>query len=138
LNPQLVQPCYVLAGKPVTFAAWLKILRRAQTGGSLTLLPIPLAPVLLACDLFSFLPKERVLGLAAAEPMDSSASLAALGISPADPLTRLRQEETALRCDEATALLRYLGCEPSAVMKDDLALGLERENLSPLGLPRLF
>ena len=97
LSRELTAPFYVIGGEPISFARWLKILRKVQTGGGLVLIPLPLNLMLLACDIFPFLPKERVLGLAAAEPLDSRESLQALNIVPADPLARLQQEEASDR-----------------------------------------
>ena len=138
LRRELTDPFYVIGGEPISFARWLKILRKVQTGGGLVLIPLPLKLMLLACDIFPFLPKERVLGLAAAEPMDSRESLKALNIVPADPLARLQQEEAATDGGEARALLRYLGAMPTATMERDLSAGLERAGLSPLGLSPLL
>jgi nucleoside-diphosphate-sugar epimerase len=139
---------YVLAGaQPVTFGTWLKILRRAQTGKSLALVPVPLWVALLACDLTGLLPfvprvdRERVLGLAGTAPMDSAPDLAALGITVADPVERLgllRFERRRILA-EAAAMLAYLGgrraCAGSAIAH--LVRGIERDGARPLALPRL-
>ncbi|MGO4139628.1 NAD(P)-dependent oxidoreductase, partial [Rhizobium brockwellii] len=62
---------FVLAQeKPISFAAWLRILRRGQGKGKLHFIPVPLTAALLACRLTKLLPliptvdPERVLGLA--------------------------------------------------------------------------
>lgn len=131
---ELTDANYVIAGAPMTFAAWLKTLRKVQTGGSLHFIPIPLAPVLALIEIFPFL-RERVLGLAGAEPMDEGPSLAALDLHPADPYQMLSREERRSG-GETGALLRYLGAAPTPAMERDLSLGLARAGLVPLGLPQ--
>jgi len=139
---------YVLAGpRPVRFADWLRMLRRAQTGGSMILVPIPTWAALLACDLTRFLPlvptvdRERVLGLAGTAPMDSAADLAALGIEVADAVTRLGSCRPARRrhTAEAVAMLRYMSGRSrlpvSAIAR--LLRGIDRVDPGALGLPRL-
>jgi NADH dehydrogenase len=140
LNFTLRESNYVVAGEPIPFSRWLKMLRRAQGGGGLLLLPIPLKLVLWACDLFPFLPRERVLGLAGTEPMPGGDSLKALGLTPSEPFDLLRQEQARIAADdEAGALLRYLGAKPvTAKMTRDLGRGLAMAGLGPLGLPRLL
>ncbi|MGA2128890.1 MAG: NAD(P)-dependent oxidoreductase [Xanthobacteraceae bacterium] len=139
---------WVLAGpRPVRFADFLRMLRRAQTGGSIILVPIPTWAALLACDLTRLIPlvptvdRERVLGLAGTRPMDSAADLAALGIEVADPALRLgfcrpaRRRHTA----EAVAMLRYMSgrsrLPASAIAR--LLRGIDRVDAGALGLPRL-
>jgi nucleoside-diphosphate-sugar epimerase len=136
LNPALTQPYYVVAGPAMRFSQWLKILRKAQTGGGLFLIPVPLGLLLLASRLTSLVPRERVLGLAATQPMAAEESLRVLGLVPGDPLTLLRHEQQPAP-GEARALLMYLGAEPTASMARDLETGLAHAGLSPLGLCRL-
>jgi len=136
LDPALAQPSYVLAGDAITFAQWLTMLRLVQTGGRLRLIPIPENLMLRACKIFPFL-RERVLGLLGAEAM--AGNLQALGIVPADPFVVLRQEEGRVGEAEARALLQYLAETPLTLpMQRDLATGLARAGLSPLGLPVLL
>jgi NADH dehydrogenase len=132
-RPALAAPIYILAGEPITFGAWLKLLRRAQTGGRLLLLPLPLGPVLALSRLGPGGIRERLLGLAGATPMDSRESLDALGLVPGDPMALLDETGPA----EIRALLTYMGASPvTAVMERDLAGGLARAGLGRLGLSR--
>ncbi|MEI1247328.1 NAD-dependent epimerase/dehydratase family protein [Rhizobium aouanii] len=136
---------FVLAQeKPISFAAWLRILRRAQGKGNLHFIPVPLTAALLACRMTKILPliptvdPERVLGLAGAAPMESSESLRLLKLNLSDPATALAGEfgqthEEQSR-SEAEALLRYLGTAPTEIQLQRLCEGLWREGLSPLGL----
>ncbi|NKK63701.1 sugar nucleotide-binding protein [Rhizobium leguminosarum bv. viciae] len=136
---------FVLAQeKPISFAAWLRILRRAQGKGNLHFIPVPLTAALLACRVTKLLPliptvdPERVLGLAGAAPMESSESLRLLKLNLSDPAAALAGEfgqthEEQSRC-EAQALLRYLGIAPTEIQLQRLCEGLRREGLSPLGL----
>ncbi|MGR4842804.1 NAD-dependent epimerase/dehydratase family protein [Rhizobium sp. LARHSG275] len=136
---------FVLAQEnPISFAAWLRILRRTQGKGKLHFIPVPLTAALLACRMTKILPliptvdPERVLGLAGAAPMESSESLRLLKLDLSDPATRLAgefdqsSEEQSRR--EAEALLRYLGIVPTEIQLQRLCEGLRREGLSPLGL----
>ncbi|NKL99205.1 NAD-dependent epimerase/dehydratase family protein [Rhizobium leguminosarum] len=136
---------FVLAQEnPISFAAWLRILRRAQGKGNLHFIPVPLMAALLACRVTKLLPliptvdPERVLGLAGAAPMESSESLKLLKLNLSDPATALAgefgqtHEEPSRR--EAQALLRYLGTRPTEAQLQRLCEGLQREGLSPLGL----
>ncbi|MGR9250431.1 NAD-dependent epimerase/dehydratase family protein [Rhizobium leguminosarum] len=136
---------FVLAQeRPISFAAWLRILRRAQGKGNLHFIPVPLTAALLACRMTKLLPliptvdPERVLGLAGAAPMESSESLRLLKLNLSDPAMVLvgefgqTHEEQSRR--EAQALLRYLGNAPTEIQLQRLCEGLRREGLSPLGL----
>ncbi|MBY5705199.1 NAD(P)-dependent oxidoreductase [Rhizobium leguminosarum] len=137
---------FVLAQEqPISFAAWLRILRRGQGKGNLHFIPVPLTAALLACRMTKLLPliptvdPERVLGLAGAAPMESSESLRLLKLNLSDPAMVLAGEfgqthEEQSRC-EAQALLRYLGIAPTEIQLQRLCEGLRREGLSPLGLP---
>ncbi|MBX4975478.1 NAD-dependent epimerase/dehydratase family protein [Rhizobium lentis] len=136
---------FVLAQeRPISFAAWLRILRRSQGKGKLHFIPIPLAAALFACRMTKLVPlvptvdPERVLGLAGAAPMESGESLRLLKLNLADPMTVLSQElgqksEEPSR-SEAGALLRYLGSTPTEAQLQRLSEGLRREGLAPLGL----
>ncbi|TCA32528.1 NAD(P)-dependent oxidoreductase [Rhizobium leguminosarum bv. viciae] len=136
---------FVLAQeKPISFAAWLRILRRGQGKGKLHFIPVPLTAALLACRMTKLLPliptvdPERVLGLAGAAPMESGESLRLLKLNLSDPATALAgefgqtNEEQSRR--EAEALLRYLGIAPTEIPLQRLCEGLRHEGLSPLGL----
>lgn len=96
-RPDLSKNVYVVAGAAMTFGAWLKLLRKAQGKGSLLLIPVPVGLMLLACDLTRLLPglavsRERVLGLTAATAMNRGDDMAALGVTPGDPLTLLLRQ----------------------------------------------
>ncbi|ULJ83011.1 NAD(P)-dependent oxidoreductase (plasmid) [Rhizobium sp. C104] len=136
---------FVLAQqKPISFAAWLRMLRRSQGKGNLHFIPIPLAAALFACRMTKLVPliptvdPERVLGLAGAAPMESGESLRLLKLNLADPMTALAGEFSQTGKDhsrsEAQALLRYLGIAPTEMQLQRLCEGLRREGLSPLGL----
>ncbi|MBY3184860.1 NAD-dependent epimerase/dehydratase family protein [Rhizobium laguerreae] len=136
---------FVLAQeKPMSFAAWLRILRRSQGKGNLHFIPVPLAAALFACRMTKLLPlipsvdPERVLGLAGAAPMKSGESLRLLKLNLADPMTvlsgELGQTSEEPPQSEAQALLRYLGTRPTEAQLQRLCEGLQREGLSPLGL----
>lgn len=141
LQPQT----FVLAQeKPISFAAWLSILRRSQGKGKLHFIPIPLGFALFACRMTKLVPliptvdPERVLGLAGAAPMESAESLRLLNLNPADPITVLTQEFAETDQEEphgeAKALLQYLGITPTELQLQRFGEGLRREGLSPLGL----
>lgn len=97
-RPALAKNIYVVAGDAMTFGAWLKLLRRAQGKGGMMLIPLPVAPMLLACDLTRFVPglptvsRERVLGLARATTMEAGDSLRELGLTPGDPRILLERD----------------------------------------------
>lgn len=130
--------------KPISFAAWLSILRRSQGKGKLHFIPIPLGFALFACRMTKLVPliptvdPERVLGLAGAAPMESAESLRLLSLNPADPITVLTREFAETDQEElhgeAKALLQYLGITPTELQLQRLGEGLRREGLSPLGL----
>lgn len=139
---------YVLAGPtPITFGSWLQILRSALTGKRIFLVPVPIWVALLGCDLTRVVPfmpvvdRERVLGLAGTEPVESAADLAALGIKIEDPFTRLENVRRKRRhtISEAAAMLGYIsgGRLSSFAAIARLARGIERLGGQPLGLPRL-
>ncbi|CAN7732631.1 NAD-dependent epimerase/dehydratase family protein [Rhizobium leguminosarum] len=141
---QSLQTFVLAQEKPISFAAWLRILRRGQGKGNLHFIPVPLTAALLACRMTKILPlvptvdPERVLGLAGAAPMESSESLRLLKLNLSDPATALAgefgqtNEEQSRR--EAQALLQYLGIAPTEIPLQRLCEGLRHERLSPLGL----
>jgi nucleoside-diphosphate-sugar epimerase len=137
---------FALAGPvPMFFADWLRLLRRAHTRKGMLLVPVPLRLALLGCDLTNLLPlvpkidRERVLGLAATEPVASAADLAALGLKIVDPAQRLASLRSERRriIREASALLSYVAGHRigSAAAIVRLARGIERLGTGSLGLP---
>ncbi|MBX5168407.1 NAD(P)-dependent oxidoreductase [Rhizobium sp. NZLR1b] len=136
---------FVLAQeKPMSFAAWLRVLRRSQGKGNLHFIPVPLTAALFACHMTKLVPlipavdPERVLGLAGAAPMESGESLRLLNLNLNDPMTALAGEfgqtgEERSR-SEARALLQYLDATATEMQLQRLCEGLRREGLSPLGL----
>ncbi|MDC7745181.1 NAD-dependent epimerase/dehydratase family protein [Rhizobium binxianense] len=139
------QQIFVLAQeKPISFAGWLRILRRSQGKGNLHFIPIPLTAALFACHMTKLLPliptvdPERVLGLAGAAPMESGESLRLLKLNLADPPLVLAgefgQTSDEQSRSEAQALLQYLGIIPTQIQLQRLCEGLRREGLSPLRL----
>jgi nucleoside-diphosphate-sugar epimerase len=97
-RPDLNNSYYVVAGETMTFGDWLKLLRKAQGAGPLLLIPVPVLPMLLACDLTRLLPgptvsRERVLGLTGATAMARGDDLTALGVTTGDPLTVLLRQD---------------------------------------------
>jgi len=121
LDPPAARRTVVLAGShPLSFGAWLRMLRRSRHGRHLALLPMPTGLALAACRLSSVIPfvptieRERVLGLAGTAPMDSAADLAALGLVLRDPARALTNCRPARRrlIAECAALLRYAAGAP--------------------------
>lgn len=146
LEPPPGQNTFVLAGpKPMTFGNWLRTLRRARTGKSMMLVPIPISLALLACDatrLIPFMPsvsRERVLGLAGAAFMDSAADLATLGISARNPFDALALAPAARRrliADAATMLVYVAGRRARSIgALSRLARALARDPASRVALP---
>ncbi|WP_434715166.1 NAD(P)-dependent oxidoreductase (plasmid) [Rhizobium sp. YTUHZ045] len=141
---QLPQTFVLAQEKPISFATWLRILRRSQGKGNLHFIPIPLTAALLACRMTKLLPliptvdPERVLGLAGAAPMESGESLKLLRLNLADPLVvlsgELGQKGGDASRSEAEVLLQYLGSAPTEAQVQRLCEGLRREGLAPLGL----
>ena len=77
-----------LAGsQPIPFSQFLDTLARLTRGGGVRLVPIPIAPTLLLCDIVNALPllpnvdRERVLGLAGTRPMETAHDLARLQLN---------------------------------------------------------
>jgi nucleoside-diphosphate-sugar epimerase len=136
----------VLAGTPMIFADWLRLLRRAKTGKALMLVPVPLWAALLACDVTKHVravptvARERVLGLAGTSPMDSEADLRQLGIDVVDPTTRfgLARAERRRLIGEATVMLRYVSGRPISSRQAIAVLvrGIDHQRPRALGLPR--
>jgi nucleoside-diphosphate-sugar epimerase len=114
------QTVVIASPAPVTFGAWLRMLRRARHGRGMLLVPVPIALALAGCDLsrrIPFLPtieRERVLGLAGAAAMPTAGDLAALGVWLRDPFRALMQCRPARRrpIAESAALLRYVTGAP--------------------------
>jgi hypothetical protein len=114
-----------LAGtEQIPFGDTLRVLALAFGGKRLRILPIPLPLALLACDFSARMPllptidRERVLGLAGTEPIDSAPDLARLGID-VQPITVLLPREPAGRralLSEARAFLRYMGIRPTPAL----------------------
>ena len=121
LDPPAGRPTVVLAGPhPMTFETWLRMLRRARLGRRLMLVPVPISFALKLCDWSRSIPfiptvdRERVLGLAGAARMESSADLSALGLSLRAPMQALMDSRVARRrlLEECAALLRYVAGVP--------------------------
>lgn len=114
-----------LAGDtPVAFGDVLREFARQFHGSSLPIIPIPLRLALLMCDISARMPliptidRERVLGLAGTEPIDSALDLARLGIHVAPIGTRLAGEASGRRglLLEARAFLRHAGIRPGLAL----------------------
>jgi len=143
LGPPPAQPIYILAGpKPIQFGMWLRLLRRAETGKRLFLVPIPMAIALLACRILRFIPfgskvlEERALGLASATTLQSASDLEKLRVDVVDPTVNLNNKfARRQQIREAVALLRYIN-RPRAPTKAIVRLvhGIERSEKVPLGL----
>lgn len=139
------QTVVIASPAPVTFGAWLRMLRRARHGRGMLLVPVPIAFALMACDLskrLSFVPtveRERVLGLAGAAPMPSADDLAALGVWLRDPFRALMESRPTRRrlIAESAALLRYVtGARvrsPGAIIR--LARAMRRDAAFRRALP---
>jgi NADH dehydrogenase len=140
---------FILAGEtPIAFADWLRLLRRAHTGRPMRLIPVPLWLALVACDLTRLLPflppidRERVLGLAGTNAVANARDLAALGVTIVDPRQRLHATRGARRqaIAEARSLLSYVSGNRQASIAATARLmrGIARQDVEPLGLPRLI
>lgn len=138
---------FALAGPDVIpFGDVLRTMARGFEGRRQFIFPIPLHLALWACDLTARLPlvptvdRERVLGLAGTEPIDTAADLASLGVvtkpfsqaialEPAGRRALVREANALLRYAKgsapATALVkRYVrACEDCAVSRPRLLLG---------------
>lgn len=109
---------------PVPFGTVLKTLAQGFGGRGLPILPIPLRFALSACDLSAVLPlvptvdRERVLGLAGTQPIESGADLARLGVQIRPMAERLAGEPAGRRAllAEGRAFLRYIGIRPSSAL----------------------
>lgn len=108
----------------IGFGEVLRALALAYGGRRLRILPIPLRLALLACDVSARLPllptvdRERVLGLAGTEPIDSALDLARLGIEVEPIAARLAREPAGRRAllGEARAFLRHAGIAPTPAL----------------------
>jgi nucleoside-diphosphate-sugar epimerase len=114
-----------LAGpEQIAFGDVFRTLAVAFSGKRLRILPIPLRFALLACDISARLPlfptidKERVLGLAGTEPIESALDLARLGIDVQSIANRLCCEPAGRRAllGEARAFLRHAGIAPTSAL----------------------
>jgi len=114
-----------LAGPdPVQFGDVLRLFARVLWAKRLPIVPIPLRFALWACELSARLPlvptidRERVLGLAGTEPIDSAVDLARLGIAVRPIAKRLAAEPACRRAllVEARALLRRAGTVPTSAL----------------------
>lgn len=115
-----------LAGAtPIPFSQFLDTLARLTRGGGVTLLPIPVAPTLLLCDIVNALPllpnvdRERVLGLAGTRPMETADDLARLNLQVLAFTDGMAREPIARKAmlREACILLRYiLRADPGAAL----------------------
>lgn len=133
---------------PITFANWIKLLSKAQTGRESILIPVPTGLALLYCAVSSFIPfiptinRERVLGLLNATPLDSASDIEALGIRVGDPGQRLGLQRFQRRqmLSEAAAMLSYVGGKRarSCLALRLLSRGIARDDSRPLGLHRLL
>lgn len=114
-----------LAGsEPIAFGDVLKALARAYCGSRLPIVPVPLRFALLACRMSEHIPllptidKERVLGLAGTEPIDSALDLVRLGVAVEPMPLRLPRESAGRRAvlREARLFLRYAGVLPTPAL----------------------
>lgn len=114
-----------LAGsEPIAFGDVLKALARAYGGSRLPIVPVPLRLALLACKMSEHTPllptidKERVLGLAGTEPIDSALDLVRLGVAVEPMPLRLPREPAGRRAvlREAHLFLRYAGVLPTPAL----------------------
>ena len=114
-----------LAGaEQIAFGDVLQALALTFGGKRLPILPIPLSLALFACDVSAripFLPtidRERVLGLAGTEPIDSAFDLVRLGLDVQPMTVRLPAEPAGRRAllREAYAFLRYAGIRPTPAL----------------------
>lgn len=114
-----------LAGaEQIAFGDVLQALALTFGGKRLPILPIPLRLALFACDVSArmpFLPtidRERVLGLAGTEPIDSAFDLVRLGLDVQPMTVRLPAEPAGRRAllREAYAFLRYAGIRPTPAL----------------------
>lgn len=121
-----------LAGpEQVRFGDVLRLLARLYRGRRLRILPVPLRLALLACDVSARIPffptvdRERVLGLAGTEPIDSAADLARLGLDVRPLADRLPLEPAGRLAllDEARAFLRHTGIVPTSALLRRYARG---------------
>jgi nucleoside-diphosphate-sugar epimerase len=114
-----------LAGpEKVAFGDVLRALASAYGGKRLPILPVPLNLALLACKISAHIPllptidKERVLGLAGTEPIDSAMDLVRLGVDVQPMEARLAREPAGRRAvfDEGRYFLRYMGVQPTPAL----------------------
>lgn len=110
--------------EPVPFGMVLKTLALGFGGRDLPILPIPLRFALFLCDLSASVPllptvdRERVLGLAGTQPIESASDLAQLGVEIRPMAERLAAEPAGRRAllAEGRAFLRYVGIQPGSTL----------------------
>ncbi|WP_066806807.1 NAD-dependent epimerase/dehydratase family protein [Sphingomonas asaccharolytica] len=108
----------------IAFGDVLRALAMAYGGKRLPILPVPLNLALLACKISAHVPlmptidKERVLGLAGTEPIESAMDLVRLGVDVQPMTARLTQEPAGRRAvlDEGRYFMRYLGVRPTPAL----------------------
>jgi len=114
-----------LAGpEQVAFGDVLRALAMRFGGKRLPIFPVPLNLALLACKISAYIPllptvdKERVLGLAGTEPIDSAMDLVRLGVDVQPMQARLAREPAGRRAvlGEARFFLRYMGVQPTPAL----------------------
>lgn len=116
----------------IAFGDVLRALALAFGGKRLRILPIPLRLALLGCAISARLPlfptidKERVLGLAGTEPIESALDLARLGLDVAPMAVRLPREPAGRRAliAEGRAFLRHAGIVPTSALLRRYALAV--------------
>lgn len=118
-------PLGLAGASPIPFSQFLDTLARLTRGGGMRLAPVPLAPTLFLCDVANALPflpnvdRERVLGLAGTQTMETAADLARLQLEVVDFECGMAREPLARKAmlREARTLLRYiLRAEPGPAL----------------------
>jgi nucleoside-diphosphate-sugar epimerase len=143
-----IKNIFVLAQpSPVTFANWLKLLRKTYTGRSLILVPVPVTFALFLCDVTNWLPlipkisRERVYGLIAARPMSSVEDLRDLGLTLLATDSNLLESPRCCRrflIGEARAFMKYFGAPKTRNVRV-LVRAIEQQAIStPLYLSQCF
>ncbi len=114
-----------LAGaEQIAFGDVLRALSQAYGGKRLPILPVPLRLALLACDFSALVPlmptvdRERVLGLAGTERIDSAFDLMRLGVTVEAFAERLAKEPAGRRAllAEGNDFLRHAGIAPTSAL----------------------
>lgn len=138
------QGVFALAGpEPMPFGDVLRAFARTYYGRWLPVLPVPLRLALWICDMTARLPlvptidRERVLGLAGTEPIESASDLARLGIAVKPLMEGLALEPSARRAllSEARAFLRHaMHVQPAPVLLKRYVRAFD----GPIARPHLF